>query len=44
MNGAAKEALRQQMLLRALLGDARPAVVGGWLRACGCLKNLLRKH
>ena len=33
MNGAAKEALRQQMLLRALLGDARPAVVGGWLRA-----------
>lgn len=33
MNGADKEALRQQMLLRALLGDARPAVVGGWLRA-----------
>ena len=28
-----KEALRQQMLLRALLGDARPAVVGGWLRS-----------
>lgn len=27
-----KEALRQQMLLRALLGDARPAVVGGWMR------------
>ena len=32
MNGAAKEALRQQMLLRALLGDARPGVVAGWLR------------
>ena len=28
-----KEALRQQMLLRALLGDARPGVVGGWLHA-----------
>lgn len=27
-----KEALRQQMLLRALLHDARPAVVGGWMR------------
>ena len=26
-----REALRQQMLLRALLGDARPAVVEGWL-------------
>lgn len=33
MNPADREALRQQMLLRALLGDARPAVVGGWLRA-----------
>ncbi len=32
MTPAAKEALRQQMLLRALLGDARPAVVAGWLR------------
>ena len=32
VNGAGKEALRQQMLLRALLGDARPAVVAGWLR------------
>jgi hypothetical protein len=32
MTGADKEALRQQMLLRALLGDARPGVVGGWLR------------
>ena len=32
MNGAAREALRQQMLLRALLGDARPGVVAGWLR------------
>lgn len=32
MNPHAKEALRQQMLLRALLGDARPAVVAGWLR------------
>lgn len=34
MNAAAlhKEALRQQMLLRALWGDARPAVVAGWLR------------
>ena len=32
MSGAAKEALRQQMLLRALLGDARPGVVAGWLR------------
>lgn len=28
----AREALRQQMLLRALLGDARPGVVTGWLR------------
>jgi hypothetical protein len=27
-----KEALRQQMLLRALWRDARPAVVNGWLR------------
>jgi hypothetical protein len=27
-----KEALRQQMLLRALWRDARPGVVGGWLR------------
>lgn len=33
MKPAEKEALRQQMLLRALLGDARPAVVAGWLRA-----------
>ena len=32
MNGADKEALRQQMLLRALLGDARPGVVTGWLQ------------
>ena len=27
-----KEALRQQMLLRALWADARPGVVAGWLR------------
>jgi len=27
-----KEALRQQMLLRAVFGDARPGVVAGWLR------------
>jgi hypothetical protein len=27
-----REALRQQMLLRALWGDARPGVVAGWLR------------
>lgn len=33
MTPADKEALRQQLLLRALLGDARPGVVGGWLRA-----------
>lgn len=32
MNPRDKEALRQQMLLRALLGDARPGVVAGWLR------------
>ena len=32
MNPADKEALRQQMLLRALLGDARPGVVTGWLQ------------
>ncbi|MDP1901085.1 MAG: DNA-binding domain-containing protein [Rubrivivax sp.] len=32
MTGSDKEALRQQMLLRALLADARPGVVGGWLR------------
>lgn len=34
MNDAAiaKEALRQQMLLRALWRDARPGVVAGWLR------------
>lgn len=32
MDTHAKEALRQQMLLRTLLGDARPAVVAGWLR------------
>jgi hypothetical protein len=33
MDAHAKEALRQQMLLRALLGDARPGVVTGWLHA-----------
>ena len=27
-----KEALRQQMLLRALWRDARPGVVAGWMR------------
>ncbi len=32
MNPTEKEALRQQMLLRALLGDARPGVVQGWLQ------------
>jgi len=34
MNGAAahKEALRQQMLLRALWADGRPGAVAGWLR------------
>ncbi|RVU44440.1 HvfC/BufC N-terminal domain-containing protein [Rubrivivax rivuli] len=32
MDAHAKEALRQQMLLRTLLGDARPGVVAGWLR------------
>ena len=32
MNGHDKEALRQQMMLRALLGDARPGVLAGWLR------------
>jgi hypothetical protein len=34
MNAAARhrEALRQQMLLRALWADARPGVVAGWLR------------
>ena len=32
MSAVDKEALRQQMLLRALLGDARPGVVTGWLR------------
>ena len=32
MNPADNEALRQQMLLRALLGDARPGVVAGWLQ------------
>ncbi len=34
MNTAAvqKEALRQQMLLRALWADARPGVVAGWVR------------
>ncbi len=30
--GLDKEALRQQMLLRALWRDARPGVVAGWLR------------
>jgi hypothetical protein len=30
--GPAQEALRQQMLLRALWRDARPGVVEGWLR------------
>lgn len=33
MTAAEREALRQQMLLRALLGDARPGVVAGWLHA-----------
>lgn len=32
MSSPEREALRQQMLLRALLGDARPGVVAGWLR------------
>lgn len=32
MTPHAKEALRQQMLVRALWHDARSAVVGGWLR------------
>jgi hypothetical protein len=32
MSGAAQEALRQQMLLRALWADAGPEVVAGWLR------------
>ena len=32
MSTPEREALRQQMLLRALLGDARPGVVAGWLR------------
>jgi len=32
MTAVDREALRQQMLLRALLGDVRPAVVAGWLR------------
>ena len=32
MKATDKEALRQQMLLRALWGDARPGVVIGWLR------------
>ena len=32
MSPADTEALRQQMLLRALLGDARPGVVTGWLQ------------
>lgn len=29
---ADREALRQQMMLRALLGDARPGVLAGWCR------------
>ena len=32
MNELQTEALRQQLLLRTLLGDARPGVVEGWLR------------
>lgn len=32
MSDPNREALRQQMLLRALWGDARPGVVAGWLR------------
>lgn len=32
MTGAAREAERQQRLLRALLGDDPPALVAGWLR------------
>ncbi len=32
MNPVDREGLRQQMLLRALLGDARPGVVTGWLQ------------
>lgn len=32
MTPADREALRQQMLLRALLRDARPGVVAGWMR------------
>jgi hypothetical protein len=32
MTGIEREALRQRMMLRALLGDARPGVVAGWMR------------
>lgn len=32
MNPADREALRQQMLLRALWRDARPGVLAGWMR------------
>jgi hypothetical protein len=32
MTPADREALRQQMLVRALLRDARPGVVAGWMR------------
>lgn len=37
-----KEALRQQMLLRALWGDARPGVVAGWLRNGPRVGNVAR--
>lgn len=32
MNGATREALRQQLLLRAVLGHDRPGELAGWLR------------
>jgi hypothetical protein len=44
IEGIAKEALRQQMLLRALWRDARPGVVAGWLRDGARFEHGLRAY
>jgi Putative DNA-binding domain len=44
MSSTEREALRQQMLLRALLGDARPGVVAGWLRDGGRVQRGLATY
>lgn len=42
--GRDHEALRQQMLVRALWGDARPGAVGGWMRDGARFERGLRAY